>query len=85
MGDYSTVLSFYRKTLEIKQKTLPTNHSSLAATYCNMATAFEGLHQFHLAVEYSERAVDTARQTLGPNHLHTQLFRDNLDRMRKKL
>ncbi|CAF1116869.1 unnamed protein product [Adineta steineri] len=33
MGDYSKALSFHEKALETDQKTLPTNHPHLAASY----------------------------------------------------
>jgi hypothetical protein len=33
MQEYSAALEFYRKTLQIQQKTLPQNHPDLAAIY----------------------------------------------------
>ncbi|CAF1495401.1 unnamed protein product, partial [Rotaria sp. Silwood1] len=38
-GQYKEAVSFYEKSLEIKRKTLPEDHSSLANTYNNIGLA----------------------------------------------
>ncbi|CAF2969236.1 unnamed protein product [Rotaria sp. Silwood2] len=40
-GDYKAALSYYQKALEIRQKTLPSNHPGFGTIYSNSG----GLHQ----------------------------------------
>ncbi len=50
MGDYSTALSYYVKTLEIEQKLLPSDHFLLAITYNNIAAVYQSVGDYSTAL-----------------------------------
>ena len=50
MGEYSKALSYYEKSLEIKQQSLPPNHPDLAASYNNIGEVCS-----YTWVQYSEK------------------------------
>jgi tetratricopeptide (TPR) repeat protein len=85
MGEYSKALSYYEKALEIKQQSLPPNHPSLANSYDNIGLVYEKMGDYSKARSYFQRAVDIAQRSLPSNHPDLKRWRNNLDRIKKKL
>jgi tetratricopeptide (TPR) repeat protein len=85
MGDYPKALSSYEKALEIRKQSLPPNHPDLATSYNNIGAVYEKKGDYTKARSFYERAVNIAQQSLPANHPHLQIYRDNLEDMKKKL
>jgi tetratricopeptide (TPR) repeat protein len=85
MGDSPKALSSYEKALEIKQQSLPPNHPSLAMSYYNIGLLYEKKGDYSKARSFYERAVNIAQQSLPANHPDLKDYRNNLERIKKKL
>jgi tetratricopeptide (TPR) repeat protein len=66
--DYKQALTYYEKSLEIKQKTLPANHINLAHSYSNIGSVYVDLGDFSKALSSYEKALHIKQQSLPPNH-----------------
>jgi tetratricopeptide (TPR) repeat protein len=67
-GDYEKALSFYEKALEIRQKTLPPNHPSLATSYNNIGLVYQNMEEYSKAFSFYEKTREIFEKTLPPNH-----------------
>ncbi|CAF3937546.1 unnamed protein product [Rotaria sp. Silwood1] len=67
-GQYEKEITFYEKSLEIKRKTLPEDHSSLASTYNNIGGAYANMSNYSKALEFYEKALKIDEKSLPPNH-----------------
>jgi tetratricopeptide (TPR) repeat protein len=85
MGEYSKALSSHEKALEIQQQSLPPNHPSLAASYNSIGKVYYSMGEYSKARSSYERAVNIGQQSLPSNHPHLQMYRRNLDIVKKKL
>jgi tetratricopeptide (TPR) repeat protein len=85
IGEYSKALSSHQKSLEIRQQSLPPNHSDLAASYNKIGLVYVNMGNYSTARSFFERAVEIAQQSLPSNHPALQIYRKNLDRIKKKL
>jgi tetratricopeptide (TPR) repeat protein len=85
MGEYSKALSSHGKALEIKQQSLPSNHPDLAASYNNIGLVYENMGDYSKARSFFERAADIAQRSLPSNHPDLKKWRNDLDRIKKKL
>jgi tetratricopeptide (TPR) repeat protein len=87
MGNYSKALSSHEKALEIRQQSLPLppNHPYLAISYNNIGAVYQNMGDSSKATTSYERAVAIAQQSLLSNHPDLQIYRRNLDRVKKKL
>jgi tetratricopeptide (TPR) repeat protein len=85
MGDYPKALSSSEKALEIKKQSLPPNHPSLAISYNNIGAVYEKKGDYSKARSFYERAVNIGQQSLPPNHPNLQKWRNDFDRITKKL
>jgi tetratricopeptide (TPR) repeat protein len=85
MGEYSKALSYYEKAVEIRQKTLPANHPSLATSYNNIGVVFDNLGEYSTALLYYEKALNIWQCSLPPSHHHLQIVRKSIDIIKKKL
>jgi tetratricopeptide (TPR) repeat protein len=85
MGEYSKALSYYEKALEIRQQALPSNHPDLASSYSNIGAVYCSMGEYSKARSFFERAVNIGQQSLPSHHPHLQIYRNNLDRIKKKL
>ncbi|CAF2126843.1 unnamed protein product [Rotaria magnacalcarata] len=84
MGDYSEALSSHRKALEIQEKSLPPDHSDFAPTYGNMGMVYSKIEEYPKAVSYCERALEILTKSLSANHPRIQLYKNNLESVKKK-
>jgi Tfp pilus assembly protein PilF len=85
MGDYSKALSSYEKALAIRQQSLPPNHPDFSMSYNNIGSVYENMGDYSKAHSFYERGVNIAQQSLPSNHPRLQIYRKNLDIVKKKL
>ncbi|CAF4202474.1 unnamed protein product [Adineta steineri] len=85
MGDYPEALVFHEKALAIRQQSLPSNHSDLAMSYNNIGMVYDNMGNYSKAHSFYELAVQTGQQSLPLNHPNLQIYRKNLENIKKKL
>jgi tetratricopeptide (TPR) repeat protein len=83
-GNYSKALSYYEKALAIKQQSLPPTHPDLGASYNNIGSVYENMGNYSKACSFYERAVEIGQHSLPSNHPHLQIYRKNLEDVKKK-
>ncbi|CAF4351708.1 unnamed protein product, partial [Adineta steineri] len=57
----------------------------LGASYNNIGAVYEGMDNYSKAYSFYERAVQDGQQSLPSNHPNLQIYRRNLEDMKKKL
>ncbi|CAF1490325.1 unnamed protein product [Adineta steineri] len=67
-GDYEKAIWYYEQGLEIRQKTLPSNHPDLATSYNNIGTVYNSTGENSKALSFSEKALNIQQKTLPSNH-----------------
>ncbi|CAF4249134.1 unnamed protein product, partial [Rotaria sordida] len=67
-GQYQEAVAFYEKSLKIKRKTLPEDHSSLAPNYTNIGLAYNNMGDYSKALEFYEKSLKIKEKALPPNH-----------------
>ena len=67
-GDYKEALSYYEKCLDIKQKSLPANHPSLATSYNNIGSVYKSMGEYSKALSHYEKCLDIEKKSLPANH-----------------
>ena len=67
-GQYKEAIAFYEKCLEIKQKTLPENHLSLATCYNNIGGVYKNIGDYSKALEYYHKDRAILEKSLPKNH-----------------
>ncbi len=67
-GKHAEAIEFYEKVLEIRQKTLPANHPSLATSYNNIGAVYDNMGEYSEALSYYEKALEIKQKTLPANH-----------------
>jgi Tfp pilus assembly protein PilF len=67
-GKYPEAITYYEKSLEIAQKTLPANHPSLATSYNNIGAVYRNMGEYSKAFSYYEKALEIDQKTLPANH-----------------
>jgi tetratricopeptide (TPR) repeat protein len=85
MKEYSKALLFYEKTLQICKKILPINHPMYATCYNNIGLVYRNMEDYLKALAYHEQALETGQRSLNANHPDLQLYKDNLEFVKKHL
>ncbi len=85
MGKHSKSLTYYEKTLETWQKTLPPNHPNLAILYSNIGGVCNHMGEYSKALSYYERALNISQRSLPPNHPDLQSIQQNIVIVKKNL
>ncbi|CAF1023362.1 unnamed protein product [Adineta steineri] len=67
-GEYQEALTYYEKSLAIKQKTLPSNHLNLAHSYNNIGSVYYNMGDYPKALSYYEKTLAIQQQSLPSNH-----------------
>ncbi|CAF0861598.1 unnamed protein product [Adineta steineri] len=84
-GDYEKAIWYYEQGLEIQQKTLPSNHPHLAASYNNIGVLYYSMKDYSKALSYYERALDIMQRALPPTHPHIKIVKESIEIVKKKL
>ncbi|CAF0757700.1 unnamed protein product [Adineta steineri] len=88
-GDYKKAILYYEQGHKIKQKTLPSNHRSLGASYINIGCVYSTTGEYLKALSYYEKALKIQEKTLLSNHPSLAILHDNIglvyDQIRKYL
>ena len=67
-GDYKGALSYNKKCLGIRQKSLPANHPDLASSYGNIGSVYDRMGEYSKALSYYEKCFDIQRSSLPADH-----------------
>ena len=57
-GDYKMAIEYYEKALEIRQKTLPSNHPDLATSYHSIGSVYRSMGEYSKALSFLEKALE---------------------------
>ena len=77
MGDKSTAISYYLKSLEICQKSLTIYHQLLAIIHRNIARASDDIHFYKEAVEHATQTVDISCRIFGSHHDEIHIYQED--------
>ncbi|CAF1469701.1 unnamed protein product [Adineta steineri] len=67
-GDYKKAIWYYEQGLEIKQKSLPSNHPDLATPFNNIGSVYDNMGEYSKALSFYEKALGIYQETLPSNH-----------------
>ncbi|CAF0813555.1 unnamed protein product [Adineta steineri] len=77
-GKHQEALTFYEKSIAIKQKTLPPNHPDLATSYHNIGNVHDNIGNYQKALLSHEKVLEICQQSLPPNHLNLAKSYNNI-------
>ncbi|CAF1426262.1 unnamed protein product [Rotaria magnacalcarata] len=84
MDNHSLGLLCYEKALDNILNHLPNNYQLLAKTYSNMATELDHLERLAEAIDYAEKAIQTAESAFGMRHEETIFYQNQLQQLQRK-
>jgi tetratricopeptide (TPR) repeat protein len=67
-GKYTEAITYYEKSLKIRQKTLPADHPNLAASYSSIGSVYNNMSEYSKALSYYEKALEIRQKTLPAIH-----------------
>ncbi|CAF4115604.1 unnamed protein product [Adineta steineri] len=67
-GDYGKAIWYFKQGLEIKQKTLPSNHPDLTISYGSIGLVYDSMGEYSKALSFYENALQIRKKTLSSNH-----------------
>ncbi|MGE0086203.1 MAG: tetratricopeptide repeat protein [Desulfococcaceae bacterium] len=85
MGDYTNLIKWTEKALEIGIKTYGENRSLISTVSNNLGEAYRTLGDYGKAIKYFERALNILRKDLGENHTRVAVSYNNLGLTYKSL
>ncbi|CAF4933927.1 unnamed protein product, partial [Rotaria sp. Silwood1] len=65
--NYTEALEFYQKSLEIREKCLPSNHPDLAATYNGIGLIHDNMGEYAKALEFYQKSLDIQQTSISSN------------------
>jgi tetratricopeptide (TPR) repeat protein len=77
-GEYQEAITFYEKSLEIKEKTLPPNHLNLAPSYNNIGLVYFNMGDYSKAFSSYKKALEIQQRSLPPNHPSLAMSYNNI-------
>ncbi|CAF3506176.1 unnamed protein product [Rotaria sp. Silwood1] len=78
MENFSTALSYFQRALQIRQKSLPSNHPYLAITYNNIGGVYRSIGDCSTAISYFEKALEIQQKSLASNHPNLAMTYNNI-------
>ncbi|CAF1503065.1 unnamed protein product [Adineta ricciae] len=75
---YREALSFYEKSLAIKEKIFPPNDFHLAVSYNNIGLVYFNMKNYTKALSFHEKALAIRQQSLPSNHLDLAMSYNNI-------
>ncbi len=67
-GEFDNALRFHTDALTIRRRALGGDHRDVGLSLGNLANSFSGLHHYHFAMEFWERALQILTNTVGDQH-----------------
>ena len=67
-GKYKEAITYYEKSLEIKQNTLSPNDPLLANSYNNIGLVYDNMGEYSKALSNYEKSLEIRQQSLPPTH-----------------
>ncbi|CAF3827779.1 unnamed protein product [Adineta steineri] len=84
-GNYPKALSYHEIALAMRLESLPPNHPDLAASFNNIGLVYKKMNKYSEAYSCHQRAVQIAQKSLPTNHPDFEGYRQNLERIKRKL
>jgi tetratricopeptide (TPR) repeat protein len=84
-GKYTEAIRSYEKCIKINQKTLPSNHPSLATSYNNIGEVYRNMEEYAKALSYYQKALEIDQKSLPPNHPSVAASYNKVGSMYKKI
>ncbi|CAF0930616.1 unnamed protein product [Adineta steineri] len=84
-GNYPKALSYHEIALAMRLESLPPNHPDLAASFNNIGLVYKKMNKYSEAYSSHQRAVQIAQKSLPTNHPDFEGYRQNLERIKRKL
>ncbi|CAF1125129.1 unnamed protein product [Rotaria sp. Silwood1] len=85
MSDYASVLSFYKKAIEIRHKSLPPNHHFLSTTYNNIGELQMEIDNFPVALKYFEKVLQIRLKTCSPYNSSLAITYNNIGLIHREM
>ena len=82
MGEYTTALSYYEKTLEIRLKVFDSHHLDLAAIFNNVDELYYSMNKYSTALINFEKARKILQKSLPRTHSICVNNKRNIDSVR---
>jgi tetratricopeptide (TPR) repeat protein len=67
-AEFNEAITIYKKSINIYEKTLSSNHPDLATSYNNIGMLYHSIGEYSEALPYHEKALAIRQQSLTPNH-----------------
>ncbi|CAF1014854.1 unnamed protein product [Adineta steineri] len=77
-GKFQEALTFYKKSLATRQKSLPPNHPDSAKSYNSIGNVHCNTGNYPKTLFYYEKALEIRQQTLPPNHPDLAMSYNNI-------
>ena len=77
-GEYQSALSYYQKSIKLRQKSSPENHRSLSAAYNNIGEVQREIGNYFGALSFHQKTLDMKQKTLPPDDLSLATTHNNL-------
>jgi tetratricopeptide (TPR) repeat protein len=77
-GEYEEALVLYKKSLAIREKSLPPNHPDLAKSYINIGSVYYSMGEYSKALSSHKKSLAIWQQSLPPNHPDLAMSYNNI-------
>ncbi|CAF1055672.1 unnamed protein product [Adineta steineri] len=84
-GKFQEALTFYKKSLAIRQKSLPPNHPDSAKSYNSIGNVHCNTGNYPKTLFYYEKALEIRQQTLPLNHPDLAMSYNNIGEVYRKM
>ena len=78
VGDYTSALQFYQKSIDIRRQYLPPNHRSLSVSYNNIGEVQRQMGDYHSALSTHQKTLDMKQKSVRPNALSIATTYNNI-------
>jgi len=85
MDVYNQALTFYRKSLEIREKVLGLQHPDTACSYYKIGFVYENMGNYHQALAYYNKALEIREKLFGKEHPNTKTVLRNIELLQKNV
>ncbi|CAF4904883.1 unnamed protein product, partial [Rotaria sp. Silwood1] len=78
MQNIETARVYFEKSLEIRLKSLPSDHRSLATSYSNLGQVYDYSNDHQKGLEYHQKSLNILLKCLPPNHIDLAAVYNNI-------